>query len=130
MVIIDVYGKINKTVISDKLKIYISNLPSDWKEVIIKDMLQEVRKQKIMLNNKNTFGIGNQPEYSLEHFKKIIQSNITYNTYNLDSIENCVKYIVDNMIYLFFTMIKICPFLIGQMTVLMEDYVKKIMLKK
>lgn len=32
MVIIDVYGKINKKKISDIMKIYISNLPTDWKK--------------------------------------------------------------------------------------------------
>ena len=47
MVIIDVYGKIEKTKISDKLKLYISNIPTDWKESIIEDMMQEIRQQKV-----------------------------------------------------------------------------------
>lgn len=48
MVIIDVYGKINKTKISDKMKIYIANLPTDWKEGIIEDMLKRSDSKKLI----------------------------------------------------------------------------------
>lgn len=104
MVIIDVYGKINKTKISEKLKIYISNLPADWREGIIEDMLKEVRQQKIdIAENIRAYGKSYHLEYSLENLRKIVQLNITnYAEYNLNSIENCVECLADNMVCLFF----------------------------
>lgn len=57
MVIIDVYGKITKIKLSDKLKLYISNVSDDWKESIIEDMLQEIRQQKVdMADNLKRYG--------------------------------------------------------------------------
>lgn len=57
LVIIDVYGKITKIKLSDKLKLYISNVSDDWKESIIEDMLQEIRQQKVdMADNLKRYG--------------------------------------------------------------------------
>ncbi|MFD1899195.1 hypothetical protein [Enterococcus termitis] len=104
MVIIDVYGRINKTKISDKLKIYISNLPTDWKEGIIEDMLKEIRQQKIDIDeNVRAYGKSFHREYSLEYLREIVQINVAnYAEYNLNSIENCVECLADNLVYLFF----------------------------
>ena len=88
MVIIDVYGKITKIKLSDKLKLYISNVSDDWKESIIEDMLQEIRQQKVDM---------------ADNLKEIVHANVEdYTKYNLDSIESCLQCLVDNMICLFF----------------------------
>ncbi|WP_255723500.1 hypothetical protein [Sporosarcina sp. ACRSL] len=34
MIVLDIYGKIERTMVSEKMKIYIDNLPEDWKEMI------------------------------------------------------------------------------------------------
>lgn len=104
MVIIDVYGKINKTKISDKMKIYIANLPTDWKEGIIEDMLKEIRQQKVDIDeNIRAYGKSFHREYSLEYLRDIVQFNVAnYAEYNLNSIEDCVECLADNMVYLFF----------------------------
>src|SRR5690625_2398493 len=41
MVIINIYGEINKTVISDKLGLTLSNLPDDWQEELIDVIYEE-----------------------------------------------------------------------------------------
>ncbi|HEO6995953.1 TPA: hypothetical protein VBD08_001666, partial [Streptococcus agalactiae] len=104
MVIIDVYGKITKIKLSDKLKLYISNVSDDWKESIIEDMLQEIRQQKVdMADNLKRYGKTFQTEYSISYLKEIVHANVEdYTKYNLDSIESCLQCLVDNMICLFF----------------------------
>lgn len=104
MVIINVYGKIPKTLISDKLKIYISNIPDDWKEEIIEDVLKEVRQQKFnILEDEKRYGKTLKSDYSLSYFQKIVKENIKgYTKNNIDSIENCIQCLVDNMIHLYF----------------------------
>lgn len=104
MVIIDVCGKIEKTKISDKLKLYISNIPTDWKESIIEDMMQEIRQQKVdMEDNLRRYGNSYQTEYTVAYLKRIIETNMnSYPDYSLESIENCLNYLADNMVYLFF----------------------------
>ena len=94
MVIIDVYGKIEKTKISDKLKLYISNIPTDWKESIIEDMMQEIRQQKVdMEDNLRRYGNSYQTEYTVAYLKRIIETNMnSYPDYSLESIENCLNY--------------------------------------
>lgn len=104
MVVIDIYGKIEKTKISDKLKLYISNVPEDWKIGIIEDMLQEIRQQKVDLeDNLRRYGKAYQDEYNLLYLTKIVQSNIKdYTEYKLDTIENCIECLADNMVCLYF----------------------------
>lgn len=104
MVIIDIYGRIEKTKISDKLKIFISNVPDDWKEGIKEDILMEIRQQKTdslmdLKNRVNSY----ETEYSVSYLREIIHENIEdYSDYYLDTIENCIQCLVDNMICLFF----------------------------
>lgn len=104
MVVIDVYGKIEKILISDKLKLYISNVPDDWKEEIIEDMVEEIRQQKVDIkNNVRRYGKSNDKKYTISYLRKIIKTNIEdYPTDDLDSIENCIECLVDNMVCIFF----------------------------
>ncbi|WP_159633244.1 hypothetical protein [Erysipelothrix anatis] len=103
MVIIDVFGKIEKISISDKLKLYVSNVPNDWKESLIEDMLKEIRQQKVDIeDNLRRYGNAYQTEFSISYLKKIIKAHdIDYSDYNLNSIENCIQCLIDSMICLF-----------------------------
>lgn len=51
MVILNIYGKIEPICISEKLKVYISNLPcqsdNNWNEGLVEDMLQEIKERSI-----------------------------------------------------------------------------------
>lgn len=104
MVIIDIYGKIEKTKISDKLKVFISNVPEEWKEDIKNDMLKEIKQQKIDIENSiKEYGRSYEIEYTLSFLKKIVHKNIEdCSKYDLDSIDNCIQCLVDNMICIFF----------------------------
>ena len=104
MLVIDVYGKIAKTKISDKLKLYISNVPSDWKEGIVEDMMQEIRQQKVDIeDNLRRYGDSFQSEYTVASLKRIIETNIKQcPDHGLETIEKCLDYLADNMLCLFF----------------------------
>ncbi len=104
MTIIDVYGKIEKTISSEKLKLYIANIPEDWKEEILDEMLYEIKQQMIDIAECKRKGKKSYFEkYTLSFFHKLIKNNIAKSQeYNLDSIESCLNCIVDNMIYIFF----------------------------
>ena len=104
MLVIDVYGKIAKTKISDKLKLYISNVPSDWKEGIVEDMMQEIRQQKVDIeDNLRRYGDSFQSEYTVASLKRIIETNIKQcPDHGLETIEKCLDYLADNMVCLFF----------------------------
>ena len=39
------FGKIEKTQVSEKLKLYISNIPEDWKEDIKEKILKDIKQQ-------------------------------------------------------------------------------------
>lgn len=53
MVILNMYGKISPICVSDKLKIYISNLPhqpeNNWNQALVEDMLQEIKEHTIFI---------------------------------------------------------------------------------
>lgn len=104
MLVIDVYGKIAKTKISDKLKLYISNVPSDWKEELIEDMMQEIRQQKVDIeDNLRRHGDKFQSEYTVASLKRIIETNIKQcPDHGLETIEKCLDYLADNMVCLVF----------------------------
>lgn len=104
MLIIDVYGEIEKTKISDKLNIYISNVPSNWKKIIVEDMMQEIRQQKVdMEYNLRRYGSIYLIEYTVAYFKRIIETNIEKcSDHSLETIEECLDYLADNMVCLFF----------------------------
>lgn len=55
MIVNDAYGKIEKTVISKKLQLYIANLPNEkdneWKQELVRVMEREISVNKIMLKN-------------------------------------------------------------------------------
>lgn len=48
MVIIDMFGKIEKTQVSEKLKLYISNIPEDWKEDIKRKNFEGYKTTKFL----------------------------------------------------------------------------------
>ena len=104
LLVIDVYGKIEKIKISDKLKIYISNVPTDWKNGLVEDMLKEIRLQPMIIDEQmRAYGQSFQPEYSLSYLQEIVHVNIEdYSKYNLETIENCVQCLANNMVCLFF----------------------------
>lgn len=47
MVILDIYKKIDSIIISDKLGVTISNLPKDWQEEVVEDMIDEINKSQL-----------------------------------------------------------------------------------
>ncbi len=104
MVVIDVFGKIDKTLISDKLKVYISNIPDDWKNDLKLDMLLEISQQKMdieddLIRHGKTY----RTEYSFQYLKDIVQSILNgFSTSDLDSIDSCLQYLVDNLVCMFF----------------------------
>lgn len=133
LVIIDFCGKIPRTLVSNKLKMYIANIPEDWKEEIAGEILKEIRQQKFDILESIVNGTQSyEMEYSLSHLQNIIRFNINADiSHEINSIEKCVQYLVDNMICLYFDYEdEDMPFLIGRQIVLKQDVVKKTMLKK
>lgn len=104
LVIIDFCGKIPRTLVSNKLKMYIANIPEDWKEEIAGEILKEIRQQKFDILESIVNGTQSyEMEYSLSHLQNIIRFNINADiSHEINSIEKCVQYLVDNMICLYF----------------------------
>mgnify|MGYP007098877530 CR=1 FL=1 len=104
MVVIDIYGKIERTIISEKLKLYIDNLPDDWKESIKEEIFEEIRK--IEFNRKKQmikYGKSYTNVFDFTIARKIVETNIG-NTkgYTLNTLESCIDYIIENMIFIEF----------------------------
>lgn len=99
MIILNVYGKINKICISEKLKLYISNLPkggsNDWNGFLVEEL-------KIAYNNYlNECDIkGYDCKLDIKNICKdrYPEENIKDDT----SLDFCFQLIADNMIYMFF----------------------------
>ena len=104
MIVLDIYGKIERTMISEKLKLYISNLPKDWKEFIKETIFEEIRK--IEFNRKEEqikFGKALNDQFNYTIAKKIVETNIgNIKGYSLDTLENCIDCILENMIFIEF----------------------------
>ncbi|HCJ4363954.1 TPA: hypothetical protein NR344_002951, partial [Listeria innocua] len=85
MIVLDIYGKIDKTLISKNLKLYIANLPDDWREGIRDDIFEEIRKinfsrQEQLLKNGKIL----TSEFDYELAKKIVQLNVKdFDSYQL-----------------------------------------------
>ncbi|GAA5417012.1 hypothetical protein Pryu01_02073 [Paraliobacillus ryukyuensis] len=104
MVVLDIYGKIERTMISDKLKLFIANLPDDWKDTIKEDIFEEIRR--IEFNRKEQqikYGKVLTDVFDYTKAKKIVETNIeTIKGYSLDTLENCIDCILENMIFIEF----------------------------
>lgn len=104
MIVLDIYGKIERTLISKKLKLYIDNLPEDWKEHIKETIFEEIRK--IEFNRKEQeikYGKVFQDKFDYISAKKILETNIeNIKNYSLDTLENCIDCMIDNMIFIEF----------------------------
>lgn len=100
MIILNMYGKISSICVSNKLKIYISNLPreldNNWNQELVEDMLQEIKERKIFAEKH-----GNDlPSYDL---KKICIE--TFGLRNLSDNLSELEYlqiIADNLICIYF----------------------------
>jgi len=107
MIVIDVYGKIEKTVISEKLQLCIANLPNeehnDWKQELIRVMEREINQQELD-NSEFEKDYGKKlKSYDANYLKRIIDDNFNdYNGMEESDISNYLNYIADNMICLFF----------------------------
>lgn len=104
MIILDIYGKIERTLISKKLKLYIDNIPEDWKEHIKETIFEEIRK--IEFNRKEQeikYGKVFLDKFDYILAKKIVETNIeNIKNYSLDTLENCIDCLIDNMIFIEF----------------------------
>lgn len=107
MVILNIFGKISTTCISQKLKIYLSNLPceseNNWNRELIEDMLQEIKECRIFSERYGkkylkynlrkicieTLGANNLPvNMKDEEYLQIIASNLVciYFNYEYDDM--------------------------------------------
>ncbi|EAF6983873.1 hypothetical protein ATS97_03060, partial [Listeria monocytogenes] len=86
------------------LKLYIANLPDDWREGIRDDIFEEIRKinfsrQEQLLKNGKIL----TSEFDYELAKKIVQLNVKdFDSYQLETLEDCVECLLDNMIFIEF----------------------------
>lgn len=100
MVILNFYGKIPSICISEKLKIYISNLPNEegnnWNQELIEEMHREIEERKL---DQNQYGEYVQL-YDLKEVHRINFSSemLPQNPSELDYL----KAIADNLIYIYF----------------------------
>lgn len=99
MVVLNVFGKIPKTCISSKLKLYIGNLPNEefnnWEE----ELTQELRKA-IDMHNCNVIHIDkNHLVDEIEIYKRLLSCN---NPPNYPAKEDYLSEIAKNMICIFF----------------------------
>ena len=104
MVIIDMFGKIEKTQVSEKLKLYISNIPEDWKEDIKEKILKDIKQQNFEIKEDIAkFGSSIGIMYDLRFLQGVLNSILPEGTLeDINSIDKCVSYLVDNMIRLYF----------------------------
>lgn len=104
MIVLDIYGKIDKTLISKKLKLYIANLPDDWREGIRDDIFEEIRK--INFSRKEQLLKYGEPltsEFDYELAKRTVQINVKdFDSYKLETLEDCIECLLDNMIFIEF----------------------------
>lgn len=100
MVILNIFGSVSPICISEKLKIYISNLPcqseNNWNEALVEDMLQEIKERAIFSEK---YGKGFDP-YDLR--------KICIETLGLDNLpegmseKEYLQIIADNLICIYF----------------------------
>lgn len=95
MVILNIYGKIKPTCISEKLKLFIGNLPCDWKSGLIEEYknILEIRK----LQNKRC---ESKKELTIKNLHSQIIQNSCLNANSTD-IEYLAE-IIDHMICIYF----------------------------
>ena len=109
MVILDAYGKIEKTLISKKLHLYIDNIPNsesdNWNEYICQIMEREIREQEFeSAEYKLSYG-KNLDTFDTVYFKEIFRNNFNHIDMNDEDNTMLTEYIqivADNMICLFF----------------------------
>lgn len=100
MIIFDVFGKIDKILISKKLQLYIYNLPDDWKgfvkEKIYDELLyREFENSKLKKNGHPEYII----QYDLSFFQRAAANSIPgIDNTNFLSIDSSINLLVDNMI--------------------------------
>lgn len=100
MIIFDVFSKIDKILISKKLKLYIYNLPDDWKgfvkEKIYDELLyREFENNKLKKNGYSEYII----QYDLSFFQRAVANSVPgIDNNNFLSIDSCINLLVDNMI--------------------------------
>lgn len=100
MVILNIYGKISPICISNKLNIFISNLPrqqdNDWNQELIEDMQQEIKERAIFSEK---YGNGFAP-YNL---RKICIETFEFENLSEDlSEKEYLQIIADNLICIYF----------------------------
>ena len=98
------FGKIEKTPISEKLKLFISNIPEDWKEDIKDKILKDIKQQNIEIKEYIAkYGSSMGIIYDLRFLQGVLDSILPECILeDIDSIDKCVGYLVDNMIRLHF----------------------------
>lgn len=107
LVVLDVYGKIEKTLISKKLQLYVANLPNEknneWNEHLLQVMNKEIKQQEIdRLEFERDYG-ERLATYDLDYMKRIYDAN--FYSCMIDENVGTEKYLqcfADHMIYLFF----------------------------
>ena len=82
MVILDAYGKIEKTLISKKLHLYIDNIPNsesdDWNEHMCQIIEKEIRQQKFESAEYKLSYEKNLDTLDTVYFKKIFKNNFNH----------------------------------------------------
>lgn len=107
VVVLDMYGIIEKTLISKKLHLYVANLPNEkhneWNEYLFEVMNKEIKQREIdSLEFENNYGkkLG---LYDLKYMKRIYELNFNFGIIDEKSeIEKYIQYFANHMIYLFF----------------------------
>lgn len=104
MIVLNFYGKIPTTLLSNKLKLYFCNIPKDWKSIIQDKIYEEICQQKIDIKKDIiNHGYSYEIDYSLSYLQELVKRNIeSHSMYDLSSIKKCVSCLVDNMICLLF----------------------------
>ncbi|MFB9974725.1 hypothetical protein ACFFJF_12470 [Allobacillus sp. GCM10007489] len=97
---LDIYGKIERTIISKKLKLYIDNLPDDWKEGIKEDIFEEIHRIEFKRNEEIIkYGKTYTNAFDYTTAKRTVERTIEEtNNYPLNTLEDCIDCIVENMI--------------------------------
>ncbi|MBU3196719.1 hypothetical protein KPL26_08530 [Clostridium algidicarnis] len=104
MIVLDIYGKIDKILISEKLKLYIANLPNDWKEGIREEIFEELRRIDFSREEQLLkYGEVLTSKFDYELGRKTVEMNIEdFNYYKLETLEDCIECLLDNMIFIEF----------------------------
>ncbi len=100
MIILNMIGKVDKTYISRKLGLYISNLPNDWQDGIKETLKIAYEVNKIDSNQFRSFNTEFDENIFVKRIRKAAEKILGSNYNNETLVDNYIEYLSKHMICL------------------------------